>query len=443
MTIKLSDHFTFGRLIRFVFPSVVMMIFTSIYNVVDGIFVSNFVGTTSFAAVNLVMPILMLCVSFGFMIGSGGSALVAMLLGQNKRQRANEIFSLLIYVCLAVGAAVTAAMFVLMPKVVSLLGAAGQLASDAAYYGRVVILICPLFMLQFAFQSFLIAAERPTLGLVLTVSAGCTNIVPDALFVTAFKWGLFGAALATCISQFIGGGIPLIFFLLPNKSSLRLRKPIWAVRELLQTLSNGSSELVSNIAMSAVSILYNLQLIKIAGETGIAAYGALMYVSFIFVALFLGYGIGRAPIVSYHYGAKNTAELQNLFKKDWILTGISGLTLFALSESLSGPLAVLFAKNDAALLAMIKRAFFLYSFAYLAAGFNIAASSLFTALNNGFISALISFLRTLVFQVGFVFALPPFFGLDGIWLSGIAAELAALIVTLVCILRNSKKYGYR
>lgn len=442
MQIQLSDHFTYRRVFRFVLPSVVMMIFTSIYSVVDGIFVSNFVGKTSFAAVNLVMPVLMLASSLGFMIGTGGSALVAMLLGRGEAERANGVFSLLVYTCIALGVVITGAVFLSMEKIVALFGAEGQLAQDAAFYGRIVITVCFVFMLQNTFQSFLIVAERPTMGLVLTVSAGVTNIVLDALFVAVFRWGLFGAAFATCISQLIGGGIPLAYFLLPNKSPLRLGKPVLSLTSLLKTCANGSSELVTNIAMSIVSILYNHQLLKLAGEDGVASYGALMYVSFIFVALFLGYGIGSAPIVSYHYGAQNTAELQNLFRKDCTVIALSGAALFAFSELLAYPLAHLFTGYDSALFAMTRRAFLLYSFSYLFAGFNIIGSSFFTALNNGFVSALISFLRTLVFQIAAVLVLPLMFGLDGIWLSGCTTEVLSLLVTISCVLICRKRYAY-
>ena len=442
MKIQLSDHFTFPRLLRFVLPSIVMMIFTSVYSVVDGVFVSNFVGKTSFAAVNLVMPVLMMCATVGFMIGTGGSALVAMLLGEGKRGRANGIFSLLVYTCVILGVVITLSVFFGMDTIVRLLGASGKLEADAVLYGRVVITVCSVFMLQNTFQSFLIVAEKPTMGLILTVSAGVANMALDALFIIVFKWGLLGAALATCIAQLIGGGIPLVYFLFPNKSPLRLGKPIFSLRALLKTCTNGSSELVTNVALSLVSILYNLQLIKIAGENGIAAYGALMYVSFIFIALFFGYGIGSAPIVRYHFGAENTAELKNLFKKNCVFVAVAGVLLFALSEVLAVPLARLFASYDAALFEMTLRAFRLYSFAYILVGFNIIGSSFFTALNDGFVSALISFLRTLVFQIVAVYTMPLFFSLDGIWLSGFATEAASFLVTASCVVLCWKKYGY-
>lgn len=442
MHIQLSDHFTYRRLLRFVLPSVVMMIFTSIYSVVDGVFVSNFVGKTSFAAVNLVMPMLMLCGLLGFMLGTGGSALVSKTLGEGDTRRANRIFSLLVYVAICAGVVIAAAVFALMERIVRALGAEGELLHDAVLYGRIIICILPLTMLQNIFQNFLVVAEKPTMGLILTVGAGVTNMVLDALFVAVLRQGLAGAAAATVLSYVVGGGIPLVYFAVSRSSKLRLGRAAFDGRTLAKTLANGSSEFVSGAALSLVSILYNFQLIKIAGENGIAAYGALMYVSFIFLALFLGYGIGSAPIVSYHYGAAHTAELKNLFRKDCVIVSLCGVALFALSEGLASPLAQLFAGYDAALLAMTRRAFRLYSFAYLVVGFGIIGSSFFTALNNGLVSALISFLRTLVFEIAAVLVLPLIFGLDGIWLSGVAAEICSFIVTVVCVVACRKRYGY-
>lgn len=442
MNIQLSDHFTFRRLLRFVLPSVVMMIFTSIYSVVDGVFVSNFVGKTAFAAVNLVMPVLMLLSSGGFMVGSGGSALVGMFLGEGKKEKSNKVFSMLIYFSVISGAVVCIFAFVFMEKIVRLLGADDELLLNSTLYGRVVICAGISFILQNIFQSFLVVAEKPGMGLLLTVAAGLTNMVLDAVFIIVFKWGIFGAAFATAISQLVGGIIPLVFFILPNKTPLRLGKAVLDFKSLFRTVSNGSSELVGNIAMSVVSILYNFQLIKIAGETGIAAYGALMYVGFIFAAVFLGYGIGRAPIVSYHYGSENTDELKNLFKKDCMSVAVASFSLFVISELLALPLAMLFGGYDEKLFEMIRRAFMIYSFAYLLMGANICGSSFFTALNNGIISALISFLRTLIFQVAAVLILPKLFGLDGIWLSEIVAEIASFIVVVICVISMRKKYGY-
>ncbi|MBR6913975.1 MAG: MATE family efflux transporter [Treponema sp.] len=442
MNIQLSDHFTFGRLLRFTFPSIGMMIFTSLYSVVDGFFVSNFAGKTSFAAVNLIIPVLMISSSLGFMIGAGGSALVAMLFGAGKKEKANQVFSLLVFMNIILGIIITILAFLLMEKIVIRFGAEGKLLEDAVLYGRIVISCCTMYMLQSSFQTFLIVAEKPKMGLFLTVSAGLTNMILDAVFVGVFKWGLVGAAVATCISQIVGGAIPLVYFLCPNKTSLKIGKFVWNGKAILKTFSNGSSELVSNIAMSVVSILYNLQLLKIAGENGIATYGVLMYVNFIFISLILGYGIGRSPIVSYHYGAENTAELKNLFKKDVILIFASGIILFLIAEFFGPSFARIFTGGDSELFAMSKNAFFIFSFVYFFVGFSILGSSFFTALNNGLISALISFLRTLVFQATAISILPIFLGLNGIWLSEVVAEIASFGVTVLCMILCRKRYGY-
>lgn len=442
MRVQLSDHFTYRRLFRFVLPSVAMMIFTSIYSVVDGVFVSNFVGKIAFAAVNFIMPVLMMCGALGFMMGAGGSALVSMLLGEGKRERANCVFSLLVYVTVCAGIVLTSLGFCFMPKIVRLLGADGLLAEHAVLYGRIVISVGTVFMVQNVFQSFLIVAEKPTMGLVLTVSAGLTNIVLDAVFVGWLGFGLRGAAFATFIAQCVGGIIPLVYFLLPNKTNLRLGKTHFDVCALAKAVANGSSELVTNIAMSFVSMLYNAQLIRIAGESGIAAYGALMYVSFIFAASFVGYGSGTAPVVSYHYGAQNLAELKNLFKKDVTVVAVSGIAFALLSYLLAAPLARLFGGYDEELFALIRRACTLYSLTYLFCGFNIVGSSFFTALNNGFASALISFARTFVFQTASVLTLPLFFALDGIWLSAATSELLSFTVVVVCVVVCRRRYGY-
>ena len=442
MTIQLSDHFTFTRLLRFIFPSVVMMIFTSIYSVVDGIFVSNLVGKTAFAAVNLVMPVIMLLVSGGFMLGTGGSALVAMILGKGNKEKACKVFSFLVYVAIILGISLSIIAIIFMQKVVAFLGATGELLDNAVLYARIVVCGGVFFMLQNIFQSFLVVAEKPAMGLKLTIAAGITNMILDYGFIAVFHLGIAGAAYATVASVFVGGCIPLIYFILPNKTPLRLGKTTLDFSSLLKTVANGSSELVGNIAMSVVSILYNFQLIRIAGENGVASYGALMYVSFIFAAVFLGYGIGRSPIVSYHYGAGNIAELKNLFSKDATIITISSILLFILSESLSFPLAMLFGGYDKELFAMIQTAFIIYSPAYLFMGANLSASSFFTTLNNGFVSALISFLRTLVFQCAAVLVLPLLWGINGIWIAEIVAEVCAFIIVTLSIIACRNKYSY-
>lgn len=442
MHIQLSDHFTYGRLLRFIFPSVITMIFTSVYGMVDGFFVSNLVGKTPFAALNLIMPFLMLFGCLGFMFGTGGSALVARTLGEGDRKRANEIFSLIVLTALLVGAAFSAAGFVLLRPVAAALGAEGELLEYCLLYGRILLVATPPFILQYLFQSFLIAAERPKLGLYVTVAAGLTNIVLDALLIGVFRWGLAGAALATAISQIVGGGIPLVYFLLPNKSLLRLVRPRFDGRALLRTVANGSSELVSNLSMSLVGMLYNLQLMRFAGENGVAAYGVIMYVNFIFIGIFVGFSVGSAPIVSYHFGAGSTDELKNLRRKSIVFMLVSGAVLTAAAAALARPLALIFVSYDPVLLDMTVRGFILYSLAFLFMGFNIFGSNFFTALNNGLVSAVISFMRTLVIQVAVILILPEFLHLDGVWLSIVFAEAGALAITAFFLVKLRKKYQY-
>ena len=442
MKIRLSEHFTYGKLMRFVFPSIIMMIFTSIYGVVDGIFVSNFVGQTPFAAVNLVMPLVMVFGGIGFMLGTGGTALVAKTFGEGKDKRANELFSMLIVVTIVICVVVGVVGLFLIRPVSILFGAEDEMLEDCVTYGSIILVGTASFMLQNVFQSFLITAEKPKLGLAVTVAAGVTNMFLDWLFMAIFEWGVAGAAIATTISQIVGGIIPLIYFLRPNSSQLRLVKPVFDFRALGQACANGSSEMMSNISASIVNMLYNFQLMKYVGNSGVAAYGVIMYVNFIFVAVFIGYSIGVAPIVGYHYGAGNHPELKNLFRKSLVIIGSSGVVITALAILLSPELASIFVGYNPELTELTQRGLVIYSCAFIFTGFNIFGSAFFTALNNGLVSAVISFLRTLLFQASSVMLLPIFFDLDGIWFAIIVAEFCCLVLTTIFIVKNRSKYKY-
>lgn len=442
MNIQLSEHFTYGKLLKFTFPSIVMMVFTSIYGVVDGVFVSNFAGSESFAAVNLIMPFLMILGAIGFMLGTGGSALVAFILGTGDGQKANRVFSLMVYVLIVLGGIFMVGGILFMEPMARLLGADEAMLPVCVQYGRIVMLGLIPFMLQNTFQSFLVTAERPHFGLYITIAAGVTNMALDALFVGVFRWGVAGAAAATVISQIVGGVIPFVYFICPNKSKLRLGKTKMDFRMLGKAAANGSSEFMTNVSMSLVNMLYNWQLMRLIGAQGVAVFGIIMYVSFIFAAIFIGYSMGSAPVIGFHYGAGNKEELKGLFRKSlWILLVFS-VVLTGLAMVLAKPLAMIFVAYDAELLELAKRALTIYSLAFLMSGFNIFASSFFTALNDGLTSALISFGRTLMFQVGSVLLLPLIFDVDGIWAAVILAEGLALILSAVCVIRNRKKYGY-
>lgn len=442
MTIRLSDHFNYKKLLRFVLPSIVMMVFTSIYGVVDGLFVSNYAGKTAFAAINLIMPFSMVLGGMGFMIGTGGTALVAKTLGEGDREKADRYFSMMIAFTVLLGAILSVAGVAVTEPVARLLGATDAMMADCVLYGKIVVAFTATYMLQNVFQSFLIAAERPKLGLAATVAAGVTNMVLDALFIAVLRWGVAGAAIATGLSQCVGGLLPLIYFLRPNSSLLRLRRPTLELRPILQACANGSSELMSNISSSLVSVVYNLQLIRLIGEDGVSAYGVLMYVQFIFIAVFVGYSVGVGPVVSYHYGAENHQELRNLLGKGIRLVLGGGVIMTVLAIALAGPLAKLFVGYDAGLYELTRHAFRLFAFSFLLAGFNILASGFFTALNNGLISAVISFLRTLVFQLLSVLLLPLVFDTDGIWLAITVAEVFAFLLSLLFLLRNRSRYHY-
>lgn len=440
--IQLSDHFTYNRLIRFVLPSIFMMIFTSIYGVVDGLFVSNFAGKTAFASVNLIMPFPMLLGALGFMLGTGGSAIVAATLGQGFSKKAKEYFSLMVLAAIVGGILLSILGILLLPNIASLLGAQGETYHYCVLYGRILFTSLTMFMLQNLFQTFLVTAEKPALGLIITIIAGLTNIGLDFLFVGIFKWGITGAGVATAISQIVGGLFPLFYFLRPNTSLLQLIKPAFAPAILLKACSNGSSELMTNVSLSLVNILYNYQLMRLASEDGVAAYGVIMYVNFIFMAIFFGYSVGSAPIISYHYGAGNQSELKNIFKKSLLLMCTSGIFMMTLAIALSAPLSQIFVGYDAALMSMTSRGFAIYSIAFLFMGLNVYASAFFTALGNGLISALISFLRTLLFQVAAVLLLPVFFGLDGIWMAIVAAELLAFFISIFLFYKEKRRYHY-
>ena len=440
--IRLSDHFTCRRLLRFTFPSIVMLVFTSIYGVVDGFFVSNYVGKTPFAAVNFIMPFLLVLGCVGFMFGTGGGALIAKTLGEGDREKANRIFSMLVWVSALCGVGLAILGQLLLAPVAALLGAEGEMLADSVTYGRIILLAIPAYVLQYEFQCLFATAEKPKLGLAVTVAAGMTNVVLDALFVAGLSWGLEGAAAATAVSQCVGGLLPLLYFSRPNRSLLRLTKAGLDWRALRKACTNGSSEFLSNISMSVVGMLYNFQLLRYAGEDGIAAYGVLMYVSLIFQAAFLGYSVGTAPVISYHDGAGHYEELRGLLRRSLGIVGVFALLMFAAAELLALPLSRLFVGYDQALLALTLRGFQLYSFSFLFSGLAIFGSSFFTALNDGLVSALISFMRTLVFQVVAVLLLPLLWGLDGIWAATAAAELLAVAVTVAFLVGKRKKYHY-
>ena len=439
MKIQLSEHFDYKKLFKFTFPSVVMMVFISIYGVVDGFFVSNFVGKTPFAAVNFIMPFLMILGTVGFMFGTGGSAIIAKTMGEGNNKKARAIFSMLVYVSLALGIVISALGLVFIKPVAELLGAEGELLKNCVTYGRIILLSVPALIMQFEFQAFFITAEKPQLGLVMTVIAGVTNIVLDALFVAVFKWGLVGAAWATATSQLAGGIFPLIYFSFKNTSLLRLEKPIFDFAALIKTCTNGASEFVNNISMSVVGMLYNVQLIKYAGENGVAAYGVIMYVNLLFLSVFIGYSIGVAPIISYHFGAKNQSEIKSVKSKSIVIILASSVAMFLFAFLLAKPISTIFVSYDKQLFDMTVSAFKTYSLSFLFAGVAIFGSSYFTALNDGLTSAIISFLRTLVFEVAAVLVFPIVWGITGIWASIVAAEALAVLVTVTFFKIKAKK----
>lgn len=443
MQIQLSEHFTYKKLLQFVLPSIIMMVFTSIYSIVDGLFVSNFVGKTPFAAINMVMPVLTILGSFGFMIGAGGTAIVGKTLGEGDRDKANRYFSMLVYVVIGLGVVFAGIGLIFMRPLASFLGAAGDMLEYCVLYGRVILAALPFFMLQNSFQNFFVMAEKPNLGLGVTVISGVLNIILDALFIIVFQWGLFGAAFATALSQAVGAAIALVYFIRKNKSLLRLTtKTRIDGKVLWKACTNGSSEMVGNLAASVVTMLYNFQLMRLIGEDGVAAFGVIAYFGFIFSAIFYGYAVGCSPIVSYQFGADNQEELKNLLRKSLGIIGITGIAMVVLSRIGAVPLSKMFVGYDAELFKLTVHGFRIYSAAFLFSGFSAFGSAFFTALNDGLVSAVISFLRTFVFEIGSILILPFVFGVDGIWTAIVVAELAALTVTIIFLVVKRKKYHY-
>ena len=444
MEIKLSDHFTFKKLLRFTAPSVVMMIFTSIYSVVDGFFVSNFVGKTPFAAVNLIMPFLSIISTVGFMFGAGGSAVVAKKLGEGKDKEANQNFSLFVYASFTLGVIFALLGIIFIRPISVFLGAEGEILKNCMIYGRIILAALPFFITQMLFQSFFVTAEKPKLGLFVTVTSGVCNIILDAVLVvllpTEFK--IVGAACATAVSQMVGGCFALIYFSRKNNSILKLGKTNFDGKAILKACTNGSSEFMSNVAMSIVSMLYNFKLLEYAGQDGVAAYGVMMYVGFIFVAVYVGYTIGVAPVIGYHDGAQNHDELKGLLRKSLMLIGISSVIMTVSAIILASPLSKIYVGYDKELFELTRHGFTIFSLSYLFMGYAIFGSGFFTALNDGVTSAVISFLRALVFQVAAVLLLPLIFGIDGIWYSIVAAEVAAMALSAIFLMIKKNKYHY-
>ena len=442
MKIQLSDHFTYKRLLKFTLFSIIMMVVSSIYGIVDGLFISNFIGTTAFSAINFIWPVIMILATIGFMLGTGGSALVSKTLGEGRKEKANQLFSMFIGSSIISGIVLGILGIIFIKPLAALMGAEGNMLTECVKYARVLLISLPFYMLQLEFQSFFVTAEKPHLGLFVTVISGVTNMVLDALFIAVFNWGVIGAAIATALSQVSGSVVALIYFALSKTSLLKLVKFRFDFKSLGKACVNGSSELMSNVSMSLVSILYNIQLLNMIGENGVSAYGVLMYVCMIFLSIFIGFSIGVAPIIGYNHGAKNHGELKNVYKKSMVIILLSSVAMFIISEIFARPLSLIFVSYDQELLELTCRAFYIYSFSYLFAGIAIFASSFFTALNNGLISAIISFLRTLIFQIAAVLILPIFLDVDGIWLSIVVAELMAFIVSIIFIFAKRKKYHY-
>ena len=444
MKIELAGSYGYRRMIKSSVPSILMMLFTSVYGIVDGLFVSNFAGTTAFAAINLVWPAIMMLGALGLMFGTGGSALVAMIIGQGDRDRANRAFTMIVRSMLIIGAVMTVLFFIFAKPIVVLLGAEGELVHLCVLYGRILVLVMPLFMCQMAFHSFFMTAEIPQLGTKLTVICGIINIALDALLIGVLGWGVTGAAIASAAGMAVGGLYPLFYFTSKKRDDTQLRftstRTEWVY--VGRACTNGLSEYVGNISLSIVSMCYNLQLMRLIGESGVAVYGILLYIGFIYASVFIGFNITISPVVSYNYGAQNIPELKSLLRKSLVLLFVAGSILTVLSEVLSGPMAGMFVSYDPELKALTARAIRIYMISFTICGLNMFVSAFFTALNNGLVSAVAAFTRTLIFELGSIFVLPVFLGLDGVWLAVDVADVLALIMSVILLAAFRHRYHY-
>lgn len=440
--IDMGQHLTTGMLIRYTLPSMATLVFASIYGIVDGFFVSNFAGKTAFAAVNIILPFVNILTAAGIMVGTGGTAIVSKLRGEGDDDKANRAFSLVVYFAAILGTVLAILGTIFIPSVARALGAEGEMLQICILYGRLCMISAPAFVLQLAFQPFFPAAGKPKLGLWITVASGCANMILDALFIGVFGWGVTGAAVATNVSEYIGGLLPVFYFARKNPSFLKLGRTKLSWGTIGHTCLNGSSELVGEIAFSIVAMAYNWQLLRFLGADGVAAYGIIMYTGFIFGAVMFGFTMGASPLMSYQYGAQNRQEMRSLFRNCMKFMLVAGLLMFAAGELCARPLSFIFASYDAGLLNLSVHAYRIYSISFLLMGIPIYGSSLFTALGNGPVSAAISFLRSLVFETGAVILLPLLFGADAIWFAVIVAEFAASIVAFAFILKFNGRYGY-
>ncbi|MCQ2815517.1 MAG: MATE family efflux transporter [Bacilli bacterium] len=440
-TYKLDEHYTYKKLFRFVLPSILMMLFTSIYTMVDGIFISG-VSKEAFAGVNFIYPVISLLGAVGFMIGAGGSALIGKKLGENDKEKANQYFSLFVYVSAGFGIGLSILVYFFMPNIVEALQADSSIAPYCNEYGKIMICFIPLFILQMEFQSYFIVAEKTNLSTIITIACGLFNIILDAIFVPGLGMGVKGAAVATGICQTIGAVSSILYFSFKNQSLLRLGKTSFDGKALLKCITNGSSEFITNVSLSVVTIIYNYQLTKYIGTNGVAAYGVIMYVCLIFLAIFFGYEMGVAPLISFNYGAKNNEELQNLTVKSIKIIAIACVSMCALSYALSYPLSLAFGQGDTEYINLIFRAFLFFSLVYLFIGIPVFTSAFFTALNNGFISFIMSLFRTLFFPLLFAFLLPYLMGSDGIWIALFISDTCSLILAIHLLVVKNKKYNY-
>ena len=437
----LDQKWSAGSLLRFAFPTIVMMIFMGLYTIVDTIFVAQFVNTDALSSINIVCPIINITVGLGTMIATGGNAIVSRKMGAGENQEAKEDFTLLILTGAVIGFLILLGGTIWIDKIVYALGASDLLFPYCKDYLMVLFLFIPANILQTLFSNLFVTAGKPTLGLALAVLAGIANIVFDYVFIVLLQMGIKGAAIGTGIGYMIPSIIGTVFFLM-KRSELHFCKPNMDASVLLKSCSNGVSELVSQCSAAVTTFLFNVTMMKLLGEDGVAAITVLIYSQFLLTTLYIGFSMGTAPVVSYNYGSGNVKQLKKTVRI--CFSFIAGISIFVFLFSLLGgeSIAKVFAENNRNVFEITKNGFSIFSFSFLFSGCNIFSSALFTALSNGKASATISFLRTFGFITVSLLVLPRFLEVTGVWLAVPFAELFTLMLTVYLLCRHRKQYNY-
>ena len=419
-----------------------MMLFTSMYGVVDGLYLSHFSGKEAFAAITLIIPLPLLIGAWAYMIGAGGSAVIAKAIASDRQKDANEYFSFLVLISVLGSILLAGIGEIFLEPCAKLLGANDEMLPFCMTYGRILIAAVPLYVLQNVFQSFLTVAEHPKIGLAINLVSAFLNMALNFVFIRITNEVVTAVALATVVSQFVGGITPFVFFVRSKSTTLRFGRPHMPMSLLGPVFANGVSEFVSEIFHPLASVMYNYKLMELTGLNGVAAYGVLMNVGFLFGSVFLGFAVGSAPLFTYKYEREDHDELHSLFIKSTISVVLMGFLLYGVACMIEGPFAAEFFGGDELLITMTEEAFALHSLSYMVMGLAVFASAFFTAIHDSRVSFLISFLRTLLFEVLAILLLPMLFDLNGVWAASLTSEVLTLLVTVGLLISKKEKYQY-